>query len=278
MYRSVQHQSVTLSPGRQYFFASLFVAQLKASVHKMAQRASDPLLHSQPAYNNGTLPSSEPEDPSFRLASMVQTQRDKTGMALVLAGTSLLGLSTITLILTSPVPKLFAWHPSLNSLSLVLVAIGISVVQPPTPPPDARQKRIDVHKHVLGFATLLLCGGVTSMYYNKEANGAEHGASPHGAAGYVVLLWMIGQAVLGGIALLAGKHGLWLYKWHRLSGYFFTASALFAAFVGGMLTPWSQTRPAPLRIAAYCIGIPLIATGLAMRVQTSKMSFGKRRA
>jgi hypothetical protein len=93
-----------------------------------------------------------------------------------------------------------------------------------------------------------------------------------------VLLWILVQATIGGVAANTGKSGLWLYKWHRLSGYLFTALALFTAFAGGLLSTWAQTRPAPVRIAAYGIGVPLVAAGLAMRVQTSKMSFGKRRA
>ncbi|BEI79896.1 hypothetical protein CcaverHIS002_0104250 [Cutaneotrichosporon cavernicola] len=209
---------------------------------------------------------------------MVPTQHDKTGMALVLTGTTLLVPGTAALILTSPVPTLFAWHPSLNALALALFAIGISVVQPPTPPSTVRAQRLDAHKSVLGLAVILLCAGTTFMYYNKEANGSAHGTTPHGGAGYIVVTWMLVQAIIAGVAANTGKNGLWLYKWHRLSGYLFMTLALFTAFAGGLLTTWSQTRPAPLRIVAYGIGIPLIAAGVAMRMHTSKLPFGKRHA
>ncbi|GMK56697.1 hypothetical protein CspeluHIS016_0305370 [Cutaneotrichosporon spelunceum] len=212
---------------------------------------------------------------AYTLADMAPTQRDKTGLALVLTGTSLLVLCTAALILTSPVPRLFAWHPPLNSLALALFALGIATVQPPTPPAAVRATRLGVHKNVLGTAVLLLCAGTTFMYYNKEANGAEHGTTPHGSAGYIVLLWMLVQATIGGVAANTGKSGMWLYN---LSGYLFITLALVTACAGGLLTDWARTRPAPLRVIAYGLGIPLIAAGLAMRVHPSKMAFGKRRA
>lgn len=29
------------------------------------------------------------------------------------------------------------------------------------------------------------------------------------------MMWMLAQAVIGGVAVQMGKKGLWLYKWHR---------------------------------------------------------------
>lgn len=62
---------------------------------------------------------------------------------------------------------------------------------------------------------------------------------------------------------------------NSFSGYMLTTLSLITAFLGGMYSTWAVSRGPSfvlLRMAAYGVGIPLIAAGLVMRTQLSKMN------
>ncbi len=67
---------------------------------------------------------------------------------------------------------------------------------------------------------------------------------------------------------------------HRRSGYILTTVALSTAFAGGIYSTWAVSRGpsyVPLRVASYGVGIPLIALGLFLRIQPTKLGFAPKR-
>lgn len=132
---------------------------------------------------------------------------------------------TWALILSSNPLKLgyFAPHAPLNALSISAIALGISPVQPPTPPPGIRQARLGVHERVLaGIAVPAMVVGTSFMYYNKSVNSAPHITTWHAVFGMITLFWMLVQASIGALSVWrggevfgGGAKAKAVYKYHR---------------------------------------------------------------
>lgn len=121
---------------------------------------------------------------------------------------------------------LFGYHPLLQSLSLLLLAQSILVLQPTSQArPQEKKAAFNVHQIVNAALILpILTAGASIMFYLHHPN--NHFISWHGILGTAVLAWMWVQAAIGaasvwgGGKLLGGEakaKGVW--KWHRLSGY-----------------------------------------------------------
>lgn len=141
------------------------------------------------------------------------------------AGIALFLPLTWTLVLTADVAALgyFAPHPPLNALAITLFALGVAPVQPPTPPAGVRALRLATHQRILaGFAVPLMAVGTSFMWWNKEVHGAQHYTTWHAWFGCATLLWVLVQALVGGLSVWAGGAAFGggakakaVYKYHR---------------------------------------------------------------
>ncbi|KAL1408795.1 hypothetical protein Q8F55_005609 [Vanrija albida] len=228
----------------------------------------------------------EPKPSGLRALDMAPTTRDRWSLLLLATGIALFLPLTWALVLTADVSALgwFAPHPPLNALAITLFALGVAPVQPPTPPPGVRAARLATHQQLLaGLAVPLMAIGTSCMWWNKEVHGAAHYTTWHAWFGCATLLWVLVQALVGGLSVWSGGAAFGggakakaVYKYHRLSGYLLIALSLATAFLAGGYSTWALSRgPAftPVRVGAFYVGIPLIAAGLGLRIRTSKMKF-----
>ena len=110
----------------------------------------------------------------------------------------------------------FAVHPTMQSIAMTAIILGITTLQPYAPSPAVRQTRFQSHyalAALVALPTLLI--GSAAMWYNKHLHAAKHFTTWHGTFGLVAVVWMIAQGIVGAVAHYAGVRGKWMYKWHR---------------------------------------------------------------
>ncbi|KAF8078138.1 hypothetical protein FPV67DRAFT_1464322 [Lyophyllum atratum] len=175
----------------------------------------------------------------------------------------------------------FAFHPTLQTLSLVLFTYGILTLQPTSQP---RTKAAGLARHqaaifLLGFPSILL--GTSAVAYNKWINGKEHMTTWHGTFGYLALVWILAQVGLGGgsvwfngAAFGGGSKAKALWKYHRLSGYLLFPTLLFTAHLGGGWSHWGDNYVgSSLRTVAYTLAPALAVISVLIRLRPFKMKF-----
>lgn len=189
-----------------------------------ADEATQPLL---PAAASSS-PSTQPDDsPSSAVAMKRNALFSPTAIAVQALSLVFVGLIWALVFdrLPSPLP-LFGYHPLLQSLSLLLLAQGVLVLQPTSQSrPNEKKAAFQIHQLVALLLILpVVTAGSAIMFYLHHP--ASHWISWHGILGSALTVWLWAQAALGaatvwgGGKLLGGeaKAKSW-WKWHRLSGY-----------------------------------------------------------
>ncbi|KAF8184946.1 hypothetical protein K438DRAFT_1837144 [Mycena galopus ATCC 62051] len=188
----------------------------------------------------------------------------------------------VTVLVNNPVDAgWFAFHPPLQSLSILLLVYGIMTLQP-TSQPKTKAAGLARHQYAILFAAfpIIFCGTFAIMY-NKYVHGAVHFRSWHGKLGIVSMGWIFIQVLLGGgsvwfggAAFGGGAKAKAIWKYHRLSGYVLFMLLMFTAHVGGAWSHWGiKYAPWSMRVLAYGVGLGACIAGLYLRVRPSKMKF-----
>ncbi|THH32984.1 hypothetical protein EUX98_g1177 [Antrodiella citrinella] len=176
---------------------------------------------------------------------------------------------------------LFTWHPLMQSLSLALFTYGILTLQPTSQP---RTKAAGLIRHQLAMIALgipVAIVGTSIVIYNKSRNNREHFTSWHGTFGITVMILSILQVLLGGGSVWFGGRAFGgnpraklVWKYHRLSGYVIYPLYLFAAYLGGAWSHWSENNSVlAVRLIAFTIAPAVLLLAVLSRVRLSKMKF-----
>lgn len=173
---------------------------------------------------------------------------------------------------------LFSYHPILMSTTLVLLAIGITTLQPL--PRNATEKSKGLTRHQLYQipAILLAVIGASIMYANKANHGAEHYTTYHGKMGLATLLFVLGVASAGSATVYAPflfggeAKAKSFWKVHRLGGYATLALVLITASLGTH-SDWFVINGKHHYDNVLLAGAVMIAIGVASRIHLSKMRF-----
>ncbi|KAJ7632228.1 hypothetical protein FB45DRAFT_911852 [Roridomyces roridus] len=175
----------------------------------------------------------------------------------------------------------FAFHPTLQSLSLLLLTYGILTLQP-TSQPKTKAAGLARHQYaILGAGFPIIFLGTLAIVLNKYVHGAVHFKSWHGKIGIASMVWIFGQVILGGgsvwfggAAFGGGSKAKALWKYHRLSGYLLFLSLMVTCNLGGFWSNWGNNNcPSVIRIIAYIVSLAAMTIGLYIRVRPSKMKF-----
>jgi len=213
-------------------------------------------------------------------------QRRKSGalgdfVAAVFALTSVVGIAafTWTLVLSSN-PKalgLFAYHPPLQTLSVVCFVSGIVSLQTTSlDDPVSKKKGLSYHQvwnGLLGFP--LIATGGTIMIYNKYSSGARHFTSWHSRFGITTLILITLQALVGGGSIWFGGRAFGggdrakaVYKYHRISGYVIVIFLLIAIHLAGGWSGWTVHNTSTIERVVFYTVLPITAIlGLSWRVR-----------
>jgi len=182
---------------------------------------------------------------------------------------------------TAPTTGLFAYHPPLQSLSILLFSFGILILQPITKDPKQKEFGMWTHMVIQGLAGISLIVGTYMMWENKERHGAAHITSWHATFGVTAFLILLIQLVFGAAAafgpLLIPSQTLRiksLYKHHRAAVYFTILPLV-------LVTVLCATTSATYIVNTWTVGQRVIVSagliagvaGIWSRVQTSKMNF-----
>ncbi|KAF7295281.1 NAD dependent epimerase dehydratase family protein [Mycena indigotica] len=187
----------------------------------------------------------------------------------------------ITLVNDPLAVGIFALHPLLQSLSLVLLVYGILTLQP-TSQPKTKAAGLARHQYAIILVALpAIVIGTSAVWWNKERRGADHFKSWHGKFGLATFTWIFVQVLLGGgsvwfggAAFGGGSKAKAVWKYHRLSGYVLFVLLMVTAHLGGFWSGWGHKySPLSMRILAYAIGPLACVIGLYIRVRPSKMKF-----
>ncbi|KAJ7074219.1 hypothetical protein C8F01DRAFT_1010481 [Mycena amicta] len=172
---------------------------------------------------------------------------DYVALYIALAGIGLFATITwvITLVNDPVAVGIFALHPLLQSLSLVLLTYGIMTLQP-TSQPRTKAAGLARHQYTILLAAFpAIVVGTSAVWYNKERHGAVHFKSWHGKFGLAAITWIIVQVLLGGgsvwfggAAFGGGSKAKAVWKYHRLSGYLLFVLLMSTAHLGGYWSNW----------------------------------------
>lgn len=125
---------------------------------------------------------------------------------------------------------------------------------------------------MLGLGIPAFVIGITAMLINKSSHGAKHFTTWHGKLGLAVSILLVIQALVGGLShyysTSMGPRATRFYKYHRMSGYVLLPLVLVVAHLGGAWSDWFVGHSSlALRIAAFDVGLGLVAVGLVMRLR-----------
>ncbi|KAG6874308.1 hypothetical protein C0995_001533 [Termitomyces sp. Mi166 len=184
----------------------------------------------------------------------------------------------------------FAFHPTLQTLALVLFTYGIVTLQPSSQP---KTKTAGLCRHqaaifFVGFPAIVL--GTSAIAYNKWIYNKEHMTTWHGTFGYLSLTWILLQVGLGGGSVWfkgaafggeAKAKALWKYhRWAsqpstpKLSGYILFSTLMFTASLGGYWSRGNTVVPSGFLLFVAYIAAPLLAViGVIVRIRSPKMNF-----
>jgi len=172
----------------------------------------------------------------------------------------------------------FAFHPTLQSLSIALFTLGILQLQPTATP---QSKALGLTRHQIiqltGFSTITV--GVTFMFINKIVIHHHHFETWHGVFGLIAYIWLIVQSAFGGLSVwfggkafggLAKAKATW--KFHRASGYVLLVWLFVTAYLAGEWSDWANNVSGPvLRASAYVVAPLMVVIGVGGRTRLWKM-------
>ncbi|KAJ7349272.1 hypothetical protein DFH08DRAFT_959436 [Mycena albidolilacea] len=208
---------------------------------------------------------------------------DTFALYLALSGAAVLTTVTwVTVLVNNPFDAgWFAFHPPLQSLSLLLFVYGISTLQP-TSQPKTKAAGLARHQYAILFAAFpIIFFGTFAVMYNKYLHGATHFKSWHGKLGIGAMGWIFIQVLLGGgsvwfggAAFGGGSRAKAIWKYHRLSGYVLFLLLMFTAHIGGAWSHWGiKYIPWSMRALAYGAALGACIAGVYIRLRPSKMKF-----
>ncbi|KAF7311604.1 Cytochrome b561 domain-containing protein [Mycena kentingensis (nom. inval.)] len=176
---------------------------------------------------------------------------------------------------------IFALHPLLQSLSLVLLTYGIMTLQP-TSQPKTKVAGLARHQYAILLAAFpAIAAGTFAVWYNKRIHDKPHWHSWHGKFGIAAMTWIVVQVLLGGgsvwfggVAFGGGAKAKSIWKYHRVSGYLLYILLMIVANLGGFWSNWGlRNVPFFMRLIAFAIAPGAALVGLYLRVRPSKMKF-----
>ncbi|QRV74767.1 cytochrome b561 domain-containing protein [Ceratobasidium sp. AG-Ba] len=183
--------------------------------------------------------------------------------------------------IASDVKKLgfFAAHPPLQTLAVLMFAMGILTLQPTLSAGSKAAGRTRHQIYQLGLGIPFILIGSISIIYHKQKMGWAHFASLHSRVGLATLILLVLQAVAGaaslwgkGAAVGGEERGKALWKWHRLSGYIVFPMLLLTIALGGYSTMWAKFHvPRTERIIVYIVAPIMTAIALWARARIHKM-------
>ncbi|KAJ7184213.1 hypothetical protein C8R46DRAFT_1063301 [Mycena filopes] len=208
---------------------------------------------------------------------------DGIAMYLALTGAALFtAVSWVVVLVNDPLAAgWFAFHPTLQSLSLLLLTYGILTLQP-TSRPKTKTAGLARHQYAILFAAFpAIFAGTFAIMYNKYVHGAVHFRSWHGKIGIACMGWIFVQILLGGgsvwfggAAFGGGVKAKSIWKYHRLSGYVLYGLLMATVHLGGGQSHWAMKYvPTSMRILAYWTALIACLAGVYVRVRPSKMKF-----
>lgn len=119
---------------------------------------------------------------------------------------------------------LFGYHPLAQSLSLILLAQGLLVLQPTTPQTPKRKGQALIWHQLFFLISFLplVTAGAWIMWHLHSKPRAKHFISWHGTLGAIAVVWAWMQAAVGaasvwfkGKALGGEARAKSMWKWHR---------------------------------------------------------------
>ncbi|EJU03005.1 hypothetical protein DACRYDRAFT_21368 [Dacryopinax primogenitus] len=172
----------------------------------------------------------------------------------------------------------FIYHPTLQSIGIALLAIGIQTLQP-TATPSSKASGLMRHQYFQLTCLSLLTLGTASIVLNKFAHSAPHLISWHAVFGLIAYLWLIVQSSIGaatvwfnGRAFGGETKAKRVWKYHRLSGYMLTLWMLTTAWLAGEWSGWARMYAGVgVRAVGFGMSLALVVVGLGGRVRTGKM-------
>ncbi|KAJ6618316.1 hypothetical protein B0H10DRAFT_2377844 [Mycena sp. CBHHK59/15] len=186
-----------------------------------------------------------------------------------------MAVTWVTVLVNDPVTVgWFAFHPLLQSLSIVLFTYGILTLQP-TSQPKTKAAGLARHQYAMllvAFPSIFF--GTFAVMYNKWLHGKDHFVSWHGTFGIICMGWILVQILLGGGSVWFGAKAKAIWKYHRVSGYVLFMLLILTANLGGQWSGWSNRYvPVGLRIIAYTVAPLACLFAIYARVRLSKMKF-----
>jgi len=208
---------------------------------------------------------------------------DKNAAIVAYVGVSILAFVTWVLVLASDPVSLgwYAFHPTCQTLAIVLFTFGVLTLQPTSQP---KTKAAGLARHqliMLGLAFPIISFGTWAIIHNKNLRDAAHFKTWHGTFGIITYAWIVGQIAIGAGSVWAGgtlfgggMRAKAVWKYHRLSGYVFLFFLFATVNLGGMFSKWAVSNaPTVLRILVYTLAPCAILGSVYLRVRTSKMKF-----
>ncbi|KAI0317287.1 hypothetical protein OF83DRAFT_1121964 [Amylostereum chailletii] len=201
------------------------------------------------------------------------------GLAAVTAAAVLLIVTWILILINHPgALSWFAFHPTFNTLAILVFALSILQLQPTSQP---KTKAVGLQRHQLGMiiGLPLVLVGSSAIFYNKSVHGAPHFTTWHGTFGIISLTWLVVQSAFGaasvwfgGAALGGGMKAKRLWKYHRLSGYVLFPLVLLTVNLGGAYSGWVVDHTAlVVRLLTYTVAPIVLLVALYIRIRPSKM-------
>nr|GAT59571.1 predicted protein [Mycena chlorophos] len=208
---------------------------------------------------------------------------DSAGLYIAFAGIGLMATTSwvITLVNDPFSVGIFALHPILQTLGLVLLVYGVMTLQP-TSQPKTKAAGLERHQYAMALVALpALLVGASAVWYNKERSGRAHYQSLHAKLGTAAVTWLVVQLLVGGASVWfggaafgGGMKAKSVWKYHRASGYALFVLLMVTAHLGGFWSHWGERySPLGMRIVAFAVAPLAALVGVYMRVRPSKMKF-----
>jgi len=237
------------------------------------------------AHRESAVELASPQDVDMHTTKTDGRKGDSLGLGLIFGGCTLLVVVTWFVVLSNHPTTLglFAFHPTLQTLSITLFAYGLVTLQT-TSQLNPKAKAAGLNRHqliILGLAFPCIAVGTLVIIWNKNIHDKPHFVTWHGTFGIMSIVWMFLQMFLGaGSVWYNGKlfgggakaKGVW--KYHRLSGYLLFPFFLVTIVIAGGWSGWSANNLSKItRIFTYGLAPLAILIGLWSRARLSKMKF-----
>ncbi|GAA5856461.1 hypothetical protein JCM8547_008754 [Rhodosporidiobolus lusitaniae] len=244
------------------------------AIHANAQESTPLLAHNDAEMGNAT--------PAFRSSSSSTSAiigrafRDP-GATLAQVGL-VVNTGVLWRVLWTHPAGLFTYHPSFQSLAILLFFEGVLLLQPPPVNAAAKKKGLQLHQIVQLTSLVLIVTGAAFIWYNKAVHNAKHIQTWHARFGVATLSLIFLQIIFGAFVVWSPLQRVFgsetraksLWKYHRMSGYL-TLTLLLVTPALALASDWVRLNSHAGERWAIGLGLALVAVGTVSRIQTGKL-------